>query len=119
MAEIFYGERPVFHYRNGKPYVGQCHHLINDPLNYCPENLLCWLTRPEHDEADRRRRALESVVPDGNLTVFDNRQLRHLQDPRVCSREEFDETLERLRQRHFQIIRPLDLDREDMRHAEY
>ena len=48
MGEIFYGERPTFTDSKGKPYFGICHHLIEDPLDYSPDNLLCWLTRAEH-----------------------------------------------------------------------
>ena len=90
MGEIFYGERPVYFDRKGKPYFGICHHLIEDVLDYRPENLLCWLTREEHTEADRRRRILEGMVPNGDLHVFDMVQLRELQDPRETPNDRFD-----------------------------
>ena len=90
MGEIFYGERPVYFDKHGKPYFGICHHLIEDVLDYRPENLLCWLTREEHTEADRRRRMLESMVPNGDLHVFDMVQLRELQDPRETPNDRFD-----------------------------
>jgi hypothetical protein len=41
MALAFYGDRPTFTDKNGKEYVGICHHLIPDKLNYRPANLLC------------------------------------------------------------------------------
>jgi hypothetical protein len=88
MGEIFYGERPVFIDEHGKPYFGYCHHLIEDPLDYRPENLLCWLTRKEHTEADRRRRILESLY--GDLHQIDIAKLQWLQDPRQVDREYFD-----------------------------
>ena len=97
MGEIFYGERPTFIDRKGNPYFGLCHHLIEDPLNYCPENLLCWLTYSEHHKADNRRRALEKVVPEGNLNGFDYAILRELQDPRTMTDADFDSRMEYLR----------------------
>ena len=97
MGEIFYGERPVFINSKGKQYFGVCHHLIEDPLNYCPENLLCWLTYSEHRKADDRRRALEKVVPNGDLNGFDYTILRELQDPRSMSDADFDARMEYLR----------------------
>ena len=96
MGEIFYGERPTFIDRKGNPYFGLCHHLIEDPLNYCPENLLCWLTYSEHHKADNRRRALEKVVTEGNLNGFDYAILRELQDPRTMSDADFDARMEYL-----------------------
>lgn len=88
MGEIFYGGRPLYFDKNGKPYVGICHHLIEDPLDYRPENLLCWLTREEHTEADRRRRILEKLY--GDLHTINFPKLRWLQDPRQLAREDFD-----------------------------
>jgi len=101
MGEIFYGERPTFIDRKGKPYYGLCHHLIEEPLNYAPENLLCWLTYSEHTKADNRRRALESVVPDGDLNLFSYERLRELQDPRTMSDEQFAAELEALHKDNF------------------
>ena len=98
MALAFYGERltdPI----TGKTCV--CHHLIPDPLDYKPANLLCWLTRAEHTEADRRQRALKKVVPDGDLRLFTYERLRELQDPRTMSREQFETELAALTQQHF------------------
>jgi len=89
MALAFYGERRIFVDSRGKSYVGICHHLIPDVLNYRPANLLCWLTREQHAKADARQRALKTVVPDGNLHLFPYERLRELQDPRVTSDEKF------------------------------
>ena len=64
-------------------------------------SLLCWLTRAEHTEADRRQRALKKVVPDGDLHVFDYQYLRTLQDPRVTDRANFECVLSFIAQQHF------------------
>ena len=106
MGLAFYGPRPTFSLpsREGAEvgsYVGICHHLIPDPLDYRPANLLCWLTRAEHTEADRRQRALRKVVPDGDLHVFDYQYLRTLQDPRVTDRANFECVLSFIAQQHF------------------
>ena len=98
MGEIFYGERPVFINSKGNPYFGVCHHLIEDPLNYAPENLLCWLTYSQHSKADKRRRALETVVPDGDLTLIPYDRLRQLQDPRVLTDEQFQAELDYMKE---------------------
>ena len=85
MALAFYGERPIDP-TTGKPCV--CHHLIPDKLDYRPANLLCWLTREQHSEADRRQRALSKVI--GDLHNWPYEKLREYQDPRVMTSEEFD-----------------------------
>ena len=104
MGEIFYGERPTFIDSKGKPYFGHCHHLINNPLDYRPENLLCWLTYTEHRKADNRRRALEAVAPDGDLYCFTYERLRELQDPRTLSDEQFQAELEAIRAKGFHKV---------------
>lgn len=88
MALAFYGERSIDP-STGKACV--CHHLIPDKLDYRPANLLCWLTREQHYEADRRQRALRQVLPDMHDLTYDDH--RRLQDPRVTSHEEFDKSL--------------------------
>ena len=118
MALAFYGERPTYTDKNGKPYVGICHHLIPDLLNYKPANLLCWLTREQHYEADRRQRALKTVVPDGNLYLFSYERLRELQDPRTMSREQFEQELEAIRKRGYHIDPSDPMEREMSRHCE-
>lgn len=91
MALTYYGDRPIFTDKNGKTYVGICHHLIPDRLDYRPANLLCWLTREQHTEADRRQSALRKVLPDLHEIGYDC--LRQLQDPRVTSKEDFEKIL--------------------------
>ena len=98
MALAFYGERPTYTDKSGKPYVGICHHLIPDKLDYRPANLLCWLTREQHAEADRRQRLLKRTVED--LHTLGYGKLRILQDPRVTSQEDFAKTLSLLIDRH-------------------
>jgi len=95
MALAFYGPRPVYEKssplrgdgRGVSTYAGICHHLIPDKLDYRPANLLCWLTREEHCEADRRQRELRKFLPDMHVLSYEKH--RHLQDPRVMSRENF------------------------------
>ena len=110
MALAFYGERPTF--KKASPLggderevVGICHHLIPDKLDYRPANLLCWLTREEHREADRRQRAiykaLKEYFPDEDRITLMHRlsyeKHRYLQDPRTTCREVFEVELEKLR----------------------
>ena len=116
MAIAFYGPRPIFFGKNGKPYAGICHHLIPDKLDYKPANLLCWLTREQHAEADRRQRALIKVVPDGDLTAFTYERLRDLQDPRSMSRELFEQELAAIQSRHFRREDPHAVMLYDMTH---
>ena len=117
MGEIFYGERKIFKDSKGKPYFGHCHHLINDPLDYRPENLLCWLSYSEHRKADNRRRALEALVPDGDLHVFTYERLRYLQDPDTLSDEDFQKELALIRDslKHHPLtkVNPLDAAAEE------
>ena len=98
MALTFHGDRPTFTDKNGKTYVGICHHLIPDKLDYRPANLLCWLTREQHTEADRRQRALRKVLPDMHAISYEKH--RYLQDPRVTCREVFDVELNNLRAKY-------------------
>ena len=117
MAITFHGDRPTFiDTKTGKEYVGICHHLIPDKLNYRPANLLCWLTREQHAEADRRQRALRKVVPNGDLSVFTYERLRDLQDPRSMSRELFEQELAAIRDQHFHRVDPHAVMLYDMTH---
>jgi hypothetical protein len=113
MALTFYGSRPTYFDENGKEYVGIIHHLIPDKTNYRPANLLCWLTKEQHKEADRRQRALRKVVPDGNLYVFTYERLRWLQDPRTTCREVFEVELAKITSRHYHHVDPLTLAGEE------
>jgi len=117
MAIAFYGERPTFiDEKTGKPYGANCHHLIPDKLNYRPANLLCWLTREQHRIADRRQKALKTVVPDGDLHLFSYERLRELQDPRVTSDEQFQRELDLLRKDGFHRDPSFDQMEYDMTH---
>jgi len=113
MALAFYGPRTMFNDKwektNDKSqmvHVGICHHLIPDKLDYRPANLLCWLTRAEHAEADRRQRALKKVVPNGDLHLFSYERLRYLQDPRTTSREIFETELARIAEKNYHFSTP-------------
>ena len=91
MALAFYGERPLFiSLKNGKPYVGICHHLIPDLLDYRPANLLCWLTREQHYEADRRQRLIKKAVGIEGMRELGYDLLRKYQDPRVICKSDFE-----------------------------
>ena len=95
MALAFYGPRPLDP-TTGKTCV--CHHLIPDKLDYRPANLLCWLTRAEHTEADRRQRALRKILPDMHAISYERH--RWLQDPRTTSTQIFEIELEKLRNQY-------------------
>lgn len=82
--------------KTGKEYVGIVHHLINDKYDYKPVNLLCWLTKEEHRESDRRQRVLRKIVPNGDLHVFSYKELAQLQDPRVIPNEKFETIIKEL-----------------------
>jgi len=97
MALAFYGEREIFKDKNGKPYVGICHHLIPDLLDYKPANLLCWLTREEHSEADRRQRLIKKAVGIEGMREIGYTQLRFYQDPRETTDEEFQTALDKIK----------------------
>lgn len=100
-AMAFYGERESFIDRKGKTYCGQCHHLNGDITDHRKDNILAWLSRPQHRIADTRQKVLRTVVPDGDLHLFTYQRLRELQDPRVTSDEKFQSELEALRQKGF------------------
>ena len=123
MALAFYSDRPTFiDPKTGKEYVGICHHLIPDKLDYRPANLLCWLTRAEHNEADRRQKLLREVVPDGDLHLFSYERLRELQDPRTMSREQFELELAKIRNDHFRrdgLTFDARMDRDMSHHVEH
>ena len=58
-------------------------------------NLMGWLTYKQHKIADKRRRALESVLPD--MYCVDTAYLKLLQDPRKTDEEVFNVELIKLR----------------------
>ena len=78
----------------------QIHHLNGITTDNCFDNLLC-VPILEHRIADRRQRALKTVVPDGDLHLFSYERLRELQDPRVTSDEQFQRELDLLRKDGF------------------
>ena len=71
---------PIFFDSKGNPYKGLVHHVIETPLDLRMDNLMGWLTRKQHAVADKRRRALEKVLPDMNCV--ETAYLKLLQDPR-------------------------------------
>ena len=79
---------PIYFDSKGKPYKGIVHHVIENPYDIRVDNLLWWLTYKEHSVADKRRRALEQVLPD--MYVVPTIELKRLEDPRMTSDEEFE-----------------------------
>ena len=55
-----------------------------------------WLTYKQHSIADKRRRALEAVLPD--MYCIRTVHLKKLEDPRVTSDAEFEEWLNLLKE---------------------
>ena len=95
MAETFADEPcPIFFTKNGKPYKGIVHHVIENPSDIRMVNLMGWLTYKQHHIADKRRRALESVLPD--MYCADTAYLKELEDPRLTTDEEFQTALDKL-----------------------
>ena len=92
MAATFADEPcPIFFDSKGKPYKGIVHHVIENPYDYRVDNLLFWLTYKQHSIADKRRRALEQVLPD--MYAVPTKRLKRLQDPRITSDEVFERYL--------------------------
>lgn len=71
---------PIFFNSKGNPYKGIVHHVIENPNDVRMCNLIGWLTYKQHVVADKRRRALEAVLPD--MYCEDTRYLKLLEDPR-------------------------------------
>ena len=78
---------PIFFDSKGNPYKGLVHHVIENPYDIRVDNLIWWLTYREHSKADKRRRALEQILPD--MYAEPTAYLKRLQDPRKTSAEEF------------------------------
>ena len=85
---------PIFFGSNGNPYKGLVHHVIENPYDIRVDNLIWWLTYREHHIADKRRRALEQVLPD--MYAEPTAYLKRLQDPRKTSAETFIYELSKL-----------------------
>ena len=71
---------PIFFDSKGDPYKGIVHHVIENPNDVRMDNLMGWLTYKQHAIADKRRRALEAVLPD--MYCVETAYLKLLQDPR-------------------------------------
>ena len=96
MFETFADEPcPIFFTKNGKPYKGIVHHVIENPYDFRVDNLMGWLTHKQHHIADKRRSALESVLPD--MYCADTAYLKLIQDPRKTDDEVFNLELIKLR----------------------
>jgi hypothetical protein len=54
-----------------------------------------WLSYKQHAVADKRRRALEAVLPD--MYCVETKYLKTLQDPRKTSDEEFQTALDKIK----------------------
>ena len=106
---------PMYFYSTGRPYKGLVHHLVEDPEDFRLDNLLFWLSRPQHDEADRRQRALRAICPNGNLRVFTYERLRQLQDPRRLTKVEFEFELVKLKKcfENMKIVNGIDAAAEE------
>lgn len=89
---------PIFKDSKGKPYKGIVHHVIENPYDIRMDNLMGWLTHKEHSIADKRRRALEAILPDMYCVKTD--YLKHLEDPRQTDDLFFEMELNNLREKY-------------------
>ena len=86
---------PIFFDSKGNPYKGIVHHVIENPYDIRMDNLIGWLTYRQHKIADKRRRALEAVLPD--MYCVETKYLKQLQDPRQTDDIFFEMELNNLR----------------------
>ena len=86
---------PIFFDSKGNPYKGIVHHVIENPNDIRMDNLMGWLTYKEHAVADKRRRALEAVLPD--MYCEETRHLKTIEDPRLTDDDVFNIILNNLR----------------------
>ena len=86
---------PIFKDSKGNPYKGIVHHVIENPLDIRMDNLMGWLTYKQHKVADKRRRALEAVLPD--RYCVETAYLKLLEDPRQTDHIFFEMELNNLR----------------------
>ena len=86
---------PIFKDSKGKPYKGIVHHVIENPYDIRMDNLMGWLTYKEHAIADKRRRALEAVLPD--MYCVETAYLKLIEDPRETDDIFFEMELNNLR----------------------
>jgi hypothetical protein len=96
MFETFADEPcPIFFDSKGNPYKGIVHHVIENPNDIRMDNLIGWLSYKQHKIADKRRRALEVVLPD--MYCVETAYLKLLQDPRKTDDIFFEMELNNLR----------------------
>ena len=96
MFETFADEPcPIYFDSKGNPYKGVVHHVIENPYDIRMANLMGWLTYKQHKIADKRRRALEAVLPD--MYCVETKYLKRLQDPRLTDDTIFEKELNNLR----------------------
>lgn len=86
---------PIYLDSKGNPYKGIVHHVIENPLDIRMANLMGWLTYEQHAIADKRRSAIESVLPD--MYCVGTEYLKRLQDPRLTDDKFFEIELNWLR----------------------
>ena len=86
---------PIFLDSKKKPYKGIVHHVIENPQDIRMDNLMGWLTYRQHAVADKRRRALEAVLPD--MYCVKTAYLKQLQDPRLTDDVKFEMELNNFR----------------------
>ena len=85
---------PIFFDSKGNPYKGIVHHVIENPYDVRMDNLMGWLTYKQHAVADKRRRALEAVLPD--MYCVPTAYLKLIQDPRRTDELKFNMILNNL-----------------------
>ena len=89
---------PIFKDSKGNPYKGIVHHVIENPYDIRMDNLMGWLTYKQHAVADKRRRALEAVLPD--MYCVETKYLKMLEDPRQTDDLFFEMELNNLRSKY-------------------
>ena len=89
---------PIFFDSKGNPYKGIVHHVIENPNDVRMDNLMGWLTYKQHAVADKRRRAIEAVLPD--MYCVETCYLKTLQDPRKTDDVTFENELYKLREKY-------------------
>ena len=89
---------PIYFDSKGNPYKGIVHHVIENSLDFRIDNLIFWLTYKQHVIADKRRQAIEKVLPD--MYAVPTKWLKQIQDPRVTSDEQFETELQNITRRY-------------------
>ena len=89
---------PIYFDSKGNPYKGIVHHVIENPYDIRMDNLMGWLSYKQHAIADKRRRALEAVLPD--MYCVETAYLKLLQDPRKTDHIFFEMELNNLRAKY-------------------